>query len=270
MHADQDWFELCLDKYPDLPSVVLIRSVELKLFPRQFLKDPVLDLCCGDGFFAQALGLKAVCGCDIDREAVRRAGSLAETYSTAVRGDARDLSLFGEKRFHTVFANCAFEHVDGIDRALCSVARVLTRNGFLIMSVPDRSLNDWFFPAAACSRIGFRKYGQRLLSEYNRKQQHLNILSRSEWITKLSSSGFELEKSFCLFSKKEYQLITFFESFVLDSFPGNLFRSIYSFGKKRMHADTRRTLWRRLLKPVYLDARELESGGELFMVARRR
>jgi SAM-dependent methyltransferase len=266
---DKDLFERCLNKYRDLPSVALIRSVELKLFPREFLKEPILDLCCGDGFFTDCLGLKGVSGCDIDGNALKQAQSLNGTYGYVCSDDARKLSKFGDRAFSTVFSNCALEHVDGIDAALGSVCRVLKTNGHLVMTVPAEHLNEWFFPTAFLMAIGFEKYGRRLLKEYNKKQNHLNIYPLETWKQKLEEHNLKIVKFFYLFRKDEYTKVTFFESFALDSFPGTFFKKMYRLWKRIMALETRMAVWRKIMKPVYDNAVELKSGGELVIVARK-
>lgn len=266
----RDWFELCLDKYPDLPSLVLIRSLELKFFPRQFLVPPVLDLCCGDGFFTECLGLKSAYGCDLDEKAIEQARRLEKTYSNVWKSDARDLKIIKDAQFNSVFANCALEHVDGVGRALKSIARVLKAGGRLIMTVPGENLNNWFFPRVMFSRLGLAEYGRRLCKEYNKKQQHINICSLDFWSRKLEDSGLTVENHFYSFRKNEYRLVTFFESFVLESFPGNLFQAIDRLFRKGIPLDVRKSFWRKVLKKIYLNAEALHTGGELFIVARKK
>jgi ubiquinone/menaquinone biosynthesis C-methylase UbiE len=263
----QDWFEQCLDRYPDLPSVVLIRSAELKHFPRKFLRNPILDLCCGDGFFTSCLGLQGVYGCDRDEQAVEQARIFKETYAHVAKCDARDLKIFDDAEFNSVFSNCALEHVDGIDDALTSIARVLKKGGHLVMSVPDYTINTWFFPKVVFTTIGLSKYGSRLCEEYNRKQEHINIYPLDVWKHKLEGRGLSIEKHFYLFSRRQYALVTFFESFVLDSFPGNFFRKVYSAFKNGVPLDSRKRLWRRILKRIYQESEQVRCGGELVIVA---
>ncbi len=70
MSRSKDYFEEYLKECPDAPSLVLVRSVELKTFPYRYLEPPILDLCCGDGFFAELLGLTDIYGCDIDENSI--------------------------------------------------------------------------------------------------------------------------------------------------------------------------------------------------------
>ncbi len=267
--SSRDWFELCLNKYPDLPSVVLIRSMELKFFPRSLLREPVLDLCCGDGFFASCLGAAGISGCDIDQRAIAAAQALTGTYREVLHSDARSLDVFSDNAFNTVFSNCALEHIDGIDAAISSISRVLKPGGHLIMSVPDACLDDWFFPARLFRSAGFLLHARRICSDYARKQQHHNIFTRDAWKEKLIRRGLAAERVFFLFSRRQYALVTLFESFVVDSFPGPLFRKMDVLFRRVVPLNWRKKIWRLLLKPIYEKSEERAVGGELFLIARK-
>ena len=180
MQQHKDFFEEYLNRFPDTPSLVIVRSVELKNFPRQFLNHPILDLCCGDGFFAKTLGLKNIYGCDIDSSALKR-GEETYVYKELKLCDARDLSLYPNSYFKTVLSNCALEHVDEINVVLLNIYRVLAEGGHLIMSVPSELLLTSFPPKKILVSIGFEKWGDKLLYEYNKKQTHKNICSYEKW-----------------------------------------------------------------------------------------
>lgn len=68
--GDMDFFEEYLKVFPRSPSLVLVRSVELKNFPFNYIAEPILDLCCGDGFFMSIIsrykGYNEIHGCDIN------------------------------------------------------------------------------------------------------------------------------------------------------------------------------------------------------------
>ncbi|OQX54924.1 MAG: hypothetical protein B5M53_05165 [Candidatus Cloacimonas sp. 4484_209] len=127
MRDDKDYFETYLEYFPDAPSLVLVRSVELKNFPREFLKPPILDLCCGDGFFASTLGLKDISGCDLSERAIQLAQEKG-VYSDLTICDVRELP-YEDNRFDSILSNCALEHVEEISIALSEVGRVLAKGG---------------------------------------------------------------------------------------------------------------------------------------------
>jgi len=261
MLQNKDNFEIYLEYFPDAPSLVLVRSVELKNFPKEFIRQPVLDLCCGDGLFSKSLGLREIYGCDIDESIIKKAKD-SGIYKDVKVCDARNLSSYRNDYFQTVMANCALEHVDGIDKALASIVRVLKTGGHLIMSVPSENLNKWYLPKIFFEKIGFKRYGDHILGHYNERQSHLNIYSKEDWSKNLKIVGLEVVRHFFLFNEREYKIGTF-----LDSLGRTLLRKFYRVFLYITPSTFRKSLWRKFLKPIYINSTRLESGGELVIVA---
>ena len=87
----------------------------------------VLDLGCGAGSFDA--GIAFAVRLDLETRASRPSGEF-------VIGDAAQLPL-AEGAFHAVSCNHTLEHMDHLDRVLPEIARVLRRDGWLYVSVPD-------------------------------------------------------------------------------------------------------------------------------------
>jgi len=264
MLENRDYFETYLERFPDAPSLVIVRSVEAKHFPKDFLRQPVLDLCCGDGFFCKCLGLSQIYGCDIDESAIRKAKDTGVYLETKV-SDIRNLSGYPDAYFETAISNCALEHVDGIHRALANVGRVLRNGGYLVMSVPADNFNSWYLPKVICEKLGFGNYGRTLLGKYNKRQSIFNIYPVSIWKQKLEDAGFRIEKHFFLYSQKEYMLVTF-----LDSLGGSFLGKLHSIFRKLTPTVLRKVMWRKVLKPIYLNSKPIDFGGELVIVAEKK
>lgn len=264
MRCDKDYFEIYLTKFPNTPSLVLVRSAELKNFPIGYMKEPILDLCCGDGFFAKCLGLSGIYGCDLNANAITKARKLKDTYKEIKKCDARDLKFFNNSEFNTVFSNCALEHVDGIGMALTNVSRVLKTGGHLIMSVPGENLNDWHFFNNYFSGIGLHTLGQHLIDKYNKRQSHVNIYPLHVWEENLKQVGLKAVHSFYIFNKKEYEFSSF-----LDSLNGGFLGRINSVVNKIVPVSIKKFLWRKLTKQIYMNSKPLDIGGELFIVAKK-
>lgn len=263
MLQSKDYFEKYLEHFPDAPSLVLVRSVELKNFPREFIRQPVLDLCCGDGFFSKCLGLSKIYGCDIDKVAIKRAQD-TNIYKETKVCDVRDLSLFQSGYFHTIISNCALEHVNGIEISLAGIARVLKSGGHLIMSVPSNNLNDWYLNKLIFEKLSLHKYGEHLLEKYNKRQAHINIYSLNIWRKKLEDVGFKIQKYFFLFNERDYKRVTF-----LDSLGGLFLSKLHLIFKSIIPRNFRKAIWRKVLKPIYLNSEPLDFGGELVIVAEK-
>jgi len=250
---DKDYFEEYLDRFPNSPSLVLVRSVELKNFPQKFIAPPVLDLCCGDGLFAEILGLTDAYGCDIDEYALNKAKERASVYKDVKLCDARNLNEFRSNFFNTVISNCALEHVDGIEDALKSVSRVLKDKGKLIMTVPSKNLDRWF-PGS----------NEKLL-RHSSRQMHINVFSLEEWKEMLEKSNFKIIESYYLFNETSYKTAIFWDA--LPELLGPFFK-LYYWATKFMPKQFKKLIFRYFLKQYYIESIPLyENGGELVIIA---
>ncbi len=262
MRGNKDYFEKYLDFFPDVPSLVFVRSVELKNFPTEFLVPPILDLCCGDGFFAYNLGLKDISGCDISENAIQIAQEKG-VYSDLKVCDIRNLP-YDDNSFNGILSNCALEHVEQINIALSEVSRVLTKEGTLIMTVPSELLLYGFPPKKFLKSIGFKKLGERFLEEYNGKQAHRNILTLGQWEKLLNATGLKLVHHFYLFDEKSYKIAMLCDWLLTL----RLFNVANRFLKLIFPCFVRKVIWRKLLKQYYLKSAPLKNGGELVIIAR--
>lgn len=260
MQNNKDYFEIYLDRFPKVPSLVIVRSTEAKLFPYRYVKYPVLDLCCGDGFFAKTIGLEKnyTIGCDIDKRALESARAEG-CYKEVILSDARYLNEIQSESFETVISNCALEHVQGIENAISSINRILKQGGHLIMSVPSDMIYRWF--PSFWNR-------DKKIRIYNKRQNHINIMSIHEWIELLSNGGFEVEEYFYLFSKEQYTRVIFFDA-LPEILPKPLFL-FYELVLRVLPSKVTKFLWRKILKDIYENSKRLEKdGGELIIVSRK-
>jgi SAM-dependent methyltransferase len=100
-----------------------------------------LDLGSGEGFGAAILARRAseVVGVDIDDTAVEHSRrSYGGTRLAFSQGSVTDLSMFDAQSFDAVVAFEVIEHVAEHEQVLAEVRRVLSDEGILIMSTPDR------------------------------------------------------------------------------------------------------------------------------------
>lgn len=262
MHDDKDYFETYLDHFPDAPSLVLVRSVELRNFPTTFLKPPILDLCCGDGFFCATLGLKHISGCDISERAIQLAKEKG-VYSDLKISDVRKLP-YQNSSFNSILSNCAPEHVEEINIALSEVSRVLMKGGHLIMTVPSQLLLNGFPPKKFFESIGLGRFGEKLLYEYNKKQTHRHVLTLNQWQKLLNEAGLKIFHHFCLFDESSYKIAMFCDWLTTL----RVFNIANRFFRLILPCWGRKAFWRSLLKEYYLRSTPLDEGGELVIVAK--
>jgi len=101
----------------------------------------VLDAGCGTGYGSELIaaeGAATVVGVDIDEEAIETAKT-GQTAATFVVADLRELPTdLGE--FDLVVCFEVLEHLDEPEAALDALARVLARDGILVVSSPNRDV----------------------------------------------------------------------------------------------------------------------------------
>jgi len=103
----------------------------------------VLELGSGEGFGASILadGASEVLGIDVDERTVEHARLNWSGLSLSFEvGSALDLSAFDDGSFDAVVAFEIIEHVVEQEQMLAEARRVLTNDGLLIVSTPDRRL----------------------------------------------------------------------------------------------------------------------------------
>ncbi|MFM7404607.1 MAG: methyltransferase domain-containing protein, partial [Erythrobacter sp.] len=111
----------------------------------------VLDLACGTGYGTAILGAAAaqVTGVDINPTAIREARKrYASKNVKFVIGDCYDLP-FEEGSFDIVVANEMIEHVEDHKGLLDEVRRVLSPNGVLLVSTPNKPVYNRYKPPNA-------------------------------------------------------------------------------------------------------------------------
>ncbi len=99
----------------------------------------VLDAACGEGYGTALLagaGARSATGVDVDDAVVAHASS---RYPDAdfIRGDVRELP-FDDASFDLVACYETIEHVDEPERLLSELDRVLTADGLLLVSTPNK------------------------------------------------------------------------------------------------------------------------------------
>jgi O-antigen biosynthesis protein len=102
----------------------------------------VLDAGCGTGYGTQMLvhaGSQSVHGLDSAPDAVRATARLTGGAAEIVQGDIHQLP-FDDASFDLVVCFEVIEHVEERDRVLAELRRVLTDDGLLVISTPNRDV----------------------------------------------------------------------------------------------------------------------------------
>ena len=145
----QKKIEQNLTRLFDHPGILLFRTRELMALNEYVATSPlaidtrVLDLGCGEGKIGNLLFNKIDVGLDIVRKDAEEAQKLS-TYKRTVIADAKKMP-FKSDSFGFVFSNSVIEHIEGIERVLDEVSRVLKPDGLFIFTVPSNKFADYLY-----------------------------------------------------------------------------------------------------------------------------
>ncbi len=143
VRTDADFLTEMLRRYWFAPPVALWRAVEARALSQLHFPAPMLDFGCGDGMFTGVVfgAQEGIFGCDIARTempAARDSGIYAQGVQFA---DGHHLP-YRDGAFGTVYSNSVIEHIPDPQHVLPELARVLRKDGLLILTVPSDRFRD--------------------------------------------------------------------------------------------------------------------------------
>ena len=215
------FFERYLDHAP--VALAFWRAFECYCFSRVKIEGPVLDVGCGDGFFAQTVFAKPLeAGIDLDpREAAKAAKSGA--YLQVVQGSATGMP-FPDRRFKTVISNCVLEHVPDIDAALGEIRRVLKPGGRFYLTVPSECFNENSYFKDLLGRSDFPGLGEKYLTGLNRIFKHHHVDKASVWEKRLRKAGFKMERAEYSIPLEAFHV---YERWLIPAFPAKILKLLW-------------------------------------------
>ena len=170
----------------------LIRAKEAELYQKYLpLTEPILDVGCGDGFFAKVTFANQCnnkrylidIGLDVKNSRIEEARKLG-IYKKLVIYDGKELP-FPDNSFSTVISNCVLEHIDNLEFTLKEISRVLKSSGLFITAVMAKPWEENLF-------------GNKILGNYYKKwmkkvQIHKNLFTKKDWDEVFQKAGFKIE-----------------------------------------------------------------------------
>lgn len=230
----------------------LIRACEAVLYSSYLpFTSPVLDVGCGDGFFAKLVVGHVDIGLDVSDSRMDEATGL-KVYKKLVQYDGKHFP-FKNNSFQTIISNCVLEHVSSLDEVVAQMYRVLAPGGTALITVMATPWEEHLF--------GSLFLGTSYKNYMRAKQIHLNLFSLHQWTKTFADAGFRIEKTKGYLSPRVCRLIDICHYFSIPSLI-----TYTMFGKW--------VLWPKLvnLYPVSWFATtigepvELEKSGALFFV----
>ena len=185
--------------------LALIRAKEAWLFQKYLpLTPPILDLGCGDGFFAKIAFRKLNIGLDLKDSRIRESTKEA-MYEKLMEYDGHKIPLRSGS-VSTVVSNCVLEHIPNLEEVVEEVYRILKPGGLFITTVMAKPWEDNLM------------FGGWYKNWMRRKQVHFNLLNYWEWMKLWKNCGFEVREKIGYLSPTACKLIDFFHYFSLPIF----------------------------------------------------
>ncbi len=170
------------------------RYLECQIYLQLPLAEPILDLGCGEGLFAQVLfDQKIDTGIDPNPRELQRAAQLG--------GYAELIQCFGDKipkpdaSYKTVFSNSVLEHIPDLDPVLREVNRILEIGGVFYFTVPSDKFDQFSVINRVLTKLGLNTLANKYRAAYNRFWRHYHYYPRSVWAERISDFGFEVIES---------------------------------------------------------------------------
>lgn len=194
----------------------LIRAKEAELYQKYLsLKRPVLDVGCGDGFFAKITFAKKLkiknaklkikeniidVGLDVKKSRVEEAIQ-SRVYEKVIVYDGKEMP-FPDNSFNTVISNCVLEHIPDLDKTLKEIHRVLKSGGLFLTTVVAKPWEDYFF--------GNLIFGRFYKNWMCKMQKHHHLNTDKQWSTLFKKHGFKIEERIGYLDKKAVRFIDIF------------------------------------------------------------
>lgn len=243
----------------------LLRAVEARFYTDIDLPEPVLDVGCGDGHFAEmALGARApMIGIDPWWPPLRESAQ-RKVYRVAIQSSGAALP-FPDEYFSTVISNSVLEHIPELDAVLCDANRVLRPRGKFVFCVPSENFMPFLSVSRGLRRVrltGLAAWYERF---FNRISRHYHTDDPQTWEQRLDRCGFKLEQHWYYFSRAALTTLEWGHYFGL---PSALAKKLSG---RWIMAPTRWNLWltERLLRRYY-DETHVEQGAYLFFIATKK
>lgn len=195
MKINNDYLKQLLEDYFPLHFFALFRAHELyNIEPYiQLLKDPVLDLGCGDGLISKLLfGRVLDFGIDPSETATEKAKQ-NNSYKTVFCGDAHNIPLEKES-LGGIYSNCVFEHIPDIPDLIKEVSRVLKPDAYMVATCNSAYYytNNPVFNAL--DKPLLRKIRNIMIEKENKLHNHVSILDVEEYKNIFKDNGMILKE----------------------------------------------------------------------------
>ncbi len=244
----------------------LLRAVECRLFEEAGpLPEPILDLGCGDGHYAQLTFAKPLfAGLDPDSAVILTETRERGSYKFPMVASATEIP-FADEVFNSAIANCVVEHIPDIEAVMRETARVLRPNGRFVFGVPSSYFAEMLLGSTVLHTVGLNEMGDMYGDWFNLHSQHFHTDSLETWLDRLDRHGFVVDHYEYYVDETTHQL---FDVLHYASVPRLISRRLT--GQWTAFPNpVSQAFFNMLLRPHY-NKRAPEKGAYLFFHARKK
>ena len=207
MTDSRDVNDILWQQLKSIPAFrALLRSVEARFYQIQDLPQPILDVGCGDGHFAQVtFDEKITAGVDPWCNPLRKAQA-GDTYQMALQA-LGDRLPFPDHSFASAFSNSVLEHIPDVQPVLDEVSRVLRPGAPFVITVPSQYFTEFLGGAGFLERLGLDGMAGQYRSLFNRISRHAHTGAPEVWADRLATAGFAVERWQYYFSQEALRVL---------------------------------------------------------------
>lgn len=258
--------DLLWQQLKTLPAFrALLRAVEARFYEQIPLPDPILDIGCGDGNFAQLAlpGRRITAGIDPWWRPLNKAVK-AGNYELPIQA-LGDYLPFPDNYFASAFSNSVLEHIPDIQPVLNEIGRVLQPGAPFLITTPSHYFTEFLGGGAFFDRLGLNGLGDRYRDFFNMISRHAHTDSPETWANRLAEAGFTVERWQYYFSREALRTLEI--------------GHVQGLPAAAMHALTGHWIlapWEsslgpteRWVRPFFEEEPQLDNGAYLLFVARK-
>ncbi len=193
-----------------------LRAVESRFYEDISFVEPVLDVGCGDGIFAETTFNKKIgVGFDPALSSLREPAN-RKAYSSILCAAGAAMP-FPDAYFSTVISNSVLEHIPELDAVLAEIRRVLKPGGAFIFCVPNDNLLKNLSISHTLDKLALHGMAKSYRKFFNTISRHHHADPFEVWQTRLTSNGFHIEKWWHYFTPQNLHTLEWGHYFGLPS-----------------------------------------------------
>jgi len=174
-------------------SLAMARAADAEALATVELQEPLLDLGCGQGWFAHVfLAGRPAIGLDLNAQELLSAQR--HGYGGPHVAASAEAIPFRHASFATVLANSVLQHIPDLDAALREIARVLRPGGRLVITVPSDAFGDQLLVTAGLRALGLRRAANRYVGFIDRYFVHRNRFGLDQWRQRMQAAGLSIAR----------------------------------------------------------------------------